>query len=89
MQRGGARPLAGGRPCLAVEDRSVRDGGVHELGSLGEDPARAERVVADLAVAHVVVGRQSDCLAVGPELGGHRGVEERVEAGGVGLGDGV
>jgi hypothetical protein len=37
-----------------------------QLGALVEDAAGADRVVADLAVAHVVVGRQADRRCRGP-----------------------
>src|SRR3990172_10901251 len=32
----------------------------HELGALIEDTARAERVMADLGIPHVIVARQAD-----------------------------
>ena len=41
-------------PHIGVENGARLDGLIHELGALGEDPARTEGVVADFAVAHVV-----------------------------------
>ena len=56
-------------PRLALEDRAALDRAPDEHRALRVDLARAERVVADLAVAHVVVARQADRLAVGAQLG--------------------
>ena len=69
----------------AVEHRARCDRVVHELRALSEDPARAERVVTDLAVAHVVVGRKSDGQAVGSDHGGERLGQQHVDRGSVGF----
>ena len=68
-------------PDVSLEDRPARQRLVHQLGSLGEDPPRAECVVADLAIAHVVVGRQSDCRPVCRQLGIQLACGKQVECG--------
>ena len=50
-----------------------------QLGALVEDPAGAERVVADLAVAHVVVARHADRRAVRAQLGRRAAACETIE----------
>src|SRR5258707_15875288 len=55
-------------PRRSVEQRSRLDRAPDEQGALRVDLARAERVVTDLAVAHVVVARQADRLNVGAQL---------------------
>ena len=87
VERGlaGLRALDDGLPDVTLEEGPGRDGLVHQLGALVEDPAAAQRVVADLAVAHVVVGGQPGGDAVGP----HQGVgvvgDEPVQGRGPGL----
>ena len=66
-------------PDLAAEQATVGDRGVHELGALVEDAARAERVVPHLAVAHVVVARQADRLAVRAQGGARAGHPQAIE----------
>jgi len=65
----GGRPTAppeGGQQRRVLEERAVADGGIHALEILEENPARADRQVADLGVAHLP-GRQPDRLAGGRE----------------------
>jgi len=71
--------VGGVEPGLAAEELARGDGRVHELRALGEDASGAERVVPDLAVAHVVVARQPDRLAVGAELGAYAGRPQPVQ----------
>ena len=47
-------------PGITRKDRSLGDGLVHELGTLGEDATGTERIVADLAVSHIAVGGKPD-----------------------------
>jgi hypothetical protein len=51
-------------PGVAAEHPAVGDRSVHQLRALIEDTARAERVVAHLAVAHVVVAGHAHRRAV-------------------------
>ncbi len=76
-------------PQLGAEERAVGQGPVHQLGPLGEDPSGPEGVVADLAVAHVVVARQTDRLPVGRQLGVAGACRQLVERRGRGLADRV
>ena len=46
-----------GTRLLTLEDRTVRNRPGDELGPLIEDPSRADRVMPDLAIAHVVITR--------------------------------
>ena len=70
-------------PDLGLEDQSGLNGLVYQLGALGIDLAAAEGVVADLGVAHVVVGGQADGGAVGLEPGVGAGFQQLVEGGGL------
>ena len=67
------------QPRLRLEQRAGFDGLLHELRALRVDLAAAEGVVADFAVAHVVIGGQTDGGAVGFEprhgAGRHQAVE--------------
>ena len=76
-------------PGGALEHRSRRDGVGDELGALRVDAAAADGVMADLGVAHVLVGGQADGQAVGLEPrvgrrglhgpeGPHLGIGDRV-----------
>ena len=67
------------RQAGAREQRAGRDRAADEHRALRVDLAGAERVVADLAVAHVVVGRQADRLAVRAQLGAHAGDPQPIE----------
>jgi hypothetical protein len=73
-------PLAHAAPSISQRQVSPRNSapvamrGVHQLGALVEHAARAERVVAHLAVAHVVVAGQPRRRAVRAQ----RGVQRRV-----------
>jgi len=58
---GGGDDLAPGRPG---PDRAGGDGVGHQRRSLRIDLAGADGVVADLGIAHVVVGRHADRLAM-------------------------
>jgi hypothetical protein len=78
-----------GLPGGAGEQLAAGDGAVDQQRALGDDPAGAERVVADLAVAHVVVGGQADGGAVGAQLGARAGDPEPIEGRRLGEGDGV
>ncbi len=51
-------------PLVAFEDLAAVDRHLNALGPLIEDPTRTKGVVTDLAVAHVVVARQTDSGAV-------------------------
>ncbi len=84
-------PGDGVLPDLALEDLAALDGQLHQLGALVEDAAGAEGVVADLAVAHVVVAGQADGGAVGGQGGGHRALQGRqgIQVRGPGDPDGV
>lgn len=70
-----------GLPRLGREHFAALDGGRDQLGALREDLAGAERVMPDLAVAHVVVRRQADRGAVRLEreglVVGHQPVQRR------------
>ena len=66
-------------PGGAREDRARGDRVVHQLRALGEDPAGAQRVVPDLGVAHVLVRREADRLAVRLQRDEQRPGEQRVE----------
>ena len=55
------RALERGHQRRVLEERSVADGGVHALQVLEEDPARPDRQVPDLGVAHLT-GREADGL---------------------------
>ena len=67
VQRGAAGDHGGDQvlPGLGFIDLAGLDGLVDQLGSLGIDLAAAQGVVADFAVAHVVVGGQADGGSVG------------------------
>ena len=56
-------------PRFRAEQRAVFDRLADELCALRIDLTAAERVMAHLTVAHVVVGRQTDCRAVRLEPG--------------------
>jgi hypothetical protein len=56
-------------PAGVLEDRAGRDGVADQRRALLEDPAAADGVVADLAVAHVLIARHADRAAVRLELG--------------------
>jgi hypothetical protein len=86
---GGEHGAHGVAPGGADEHRAGGDRLVDELGPLVEDPAGAERVVADLAVAHVGVGRHADRGAVREQAGERRQGAHDVEVGRVRLRDGV
>ena len=62
---------------------------VHQLGPLGEDSAGANGVMANVAVAHIVIGRQPDRQPVCCEFACQRRCSQRVEGGCLSLGDGV
>ena len=64
-----ARALEGADERGVLEERAVADRDVHALEILEEDPARADREMADLGVAHLALG-QPDRLA--------RGLQRRV-----------
>ena len=66
-------------PGLSLEDLSALDRLADQGGTLVEDASAAHGVVADLTVAHVGVGRQSDSQSVGLELRPGVGRIERVE----------
>lgn len=76
-------------PGLRLVQRAGLDGLLHELGALGVDLAAAEGVVADLGVAHVVVGGQADGRAVRLEPRHGAGRHQLVERRGVGLLDSI
>ena len=63
------RPLEGAVERRVLEERAVADRDVHALEILEEDPARADREMADLGVAHLAL-RQPDRLS--------RGLQRRV-----------
>ncbi len=76
-------------PAVGGEHLSRRDRLRHQLCTLSKDLAGAQRVVTDLAVAHVVVGRKADRGPVSLELyPGSRG-EEAVKRLSISPGDGV
>jgi hypothetical protein len=77
----GAHAVDEPAPGLAVEHLAGLDRGVDPLGALLEDAAGADRVVADLAVAHVFVARQPDRGAVRGDGHHAKAVEEVVERG--------
>ncbi len=54
-------------PGLALPDRAFGDGVGHQRRALRIDLAGADGVVADLGVAHVVVGRHAHRGAVGTQ----------------------
>ncbi|MFO0632161.1 MAG: hypothetical protein U0168_04845 [Nannocystaceae bacterium] len=54
-------------PARAFEQRTRGDSVAHELGTLIEDAPGPERIVADLAVAHVRVAGHADRAAVGQQ----------------------
>ena len=53
----GARDVS---PSFVREQRAVRQRAVHQARALVDELASAKRVVANLAVAHIVFGRQAD-----------------------------
>jgi hypothetical protein len=68
VQRGAARDDLGHEiaPGRAPEQRAGGERCAHQLRALIEHPAGAERVVPDLAVAHVGVARHAHRRAVRP-----------------------
>ena len=68
-------------PLGAREELPRAERGADALCALVEHPAGAERVVADLAVAHVVVGRQADGGPVGTQRADEVARGEAVEVG--------
>ena len=81
VQRGLVRQDAVGdlAPAGVLENRAGCDGVTHQRRALLEDAAAADGVVADLAVAHVLVARHADRAAVRLELGIDRVRLEPVE----------
>ena len=73
---------------LVLEDLAARDGTVHALEILVEDPSRADGQVADLRVPHLA-RRQPDRLARGLESRMRILPPEPIEHGSVGELDGV
>ena len=71
-------------PSGRAEQRTILDALPHQFGALGVDLAAAEGVVADLGVAHVLIGGKSHRSAVGFEPGVGAGGKELVEIGGLG-----
>ena len=51
-------------PCFGSIDGAALNGFVDQLGALGINLAAAEGVVADFAVAHIVIGGKTDSRAV-------------------------
>ena len=66
-------------PRIRGKERAVQDGFVDEFRALRIDLAAAERVMADLRVAHIVVGRQADGRAVCLEPVVRAGSQQTVE----------
>src|SRR6478609_10973493 len=74
--------LGGGRlPRVAPKQGAVIDGRLHQLRALVVDATGAERVVADLTVAHVGVARHADGDAVRTERGVQSVLTQPVEVG--------
>ena len=76
-------------PGRGLEERAVLDGLLDELRTLGVNLAAAQGVVADLGVAHILIGGQADGGAMGLQPGIGAGLEETVKVGGLRLGDGI
>ena len=76
-------------PGLSLEQRAAVHGVLDERGALIEHAAAADRVVTDLAVAHILVRRHADRAAVGLEGRVHSGLLQRVQRGFAGLCDDV
>jgi hypothetical protein len=78
-------------PRLALPDAAVGDGIGHQRRALRVDLAGADRIVADLGIAHVVVRRHADSGTVGAQADirvvGKQAVEGRLARGGDGAAD--
>ncbi len=66
-------------PSLAPENTARGNGLVDQFRSLGEDTARAQGIVSDLGIAHVLVRGQTDRFAVGLEADHERLLQESVQ----------
>jgi len=71
-------------PHLAREQATVVDGLGHQFGALIEDASRAESVVANLTVTHVIGGGHADRQSVGGEARGDGLGGDAVEVRGLG-----
>ena len=70
-------------PGLGGIERAVFDGLANELRALRVDLAAAQRVVADLGVAHIVVSGQTDGGAVGFQVSMGAGGKQMIQRGGL------
>ena len=70
-------------PRLGCIERAVFDGLTDKLRALGVDLAAAQRVVADLGVAHIIVSGQTDGGAVGFQVSMGAGGKQMIQRGGL------
>ena len=70
-------------PGLGGIERAVFDGLANELRALRVDLAAAQRVVADLGVAHIIVSGQTDGGAVGFQVSMGAGGKQMIQRGGL------
>ncbi len=73
--------VAPGRGC---EQSAVFDALANQLGALGVDLTAAEGIVANLRVAHILIGGQTDSRAVGLQIGVGTICQQIVQRGGLG-----
>ena len=76
-------------PSLSRKHFAGRDGLRNELCTLRKNLSRAERIVTDLGIAHIVVGGKSDSRSVGGELSHRVFFHKHVEGGGICVCNGV
>ena len=76
-------------PGLGGIQRAVFDGLTDKLRALGVDLTAAQRVVADLGVAHIVVRGQTDGGAVGFQISMGAGGKQAIQRGGLSDGNRV
>ena len=70
-------------PGLGGIQRAVFDGLTDQLRALRVDLAAAQRVVADLGVAHIIIGGQTDGGAVGFQVSMGAGGKQMIQRGGL------
>ncbi len=71
-------------PGFAGEDGAAMDRLVDQSRPLGEDPPGPQGIMADLGIAHIIIGGQADRLAVGLQSQHQPFLHQQVEGRGVG-----